>query len=401
MGQLGSYAFSSPVIYNSDQFNSRLDHDFTEANHFYGTYFWSSGALVNPGGASTSGLGQEYQYIFFNDSTSVHDTHIFRPNLLNEFTYGVTWNARDISPINNLTLSDVGMSRFNSSVINQLPSLSFSDQLTCCSSVVSINETQHNASFDMRDMVSWILGKHTLRMGFEARQQEFNFVSPPGRGSLSFSANNVADAMYGAPPKGISDLSIRDFLIGAPLSVSDSSGLLDFGYRAHDWIGFIQDDYKVMRRLTLNLGLRYDYLGDNSEVHGYISNFDPSLLSPAAIATGGAGLKAGFVAPANAVGGFGTPGVSGSTFETGPGKNFAPRGGFAYDVFGDGKLAVRGGYGIYFQRIGGGSTLQASGNPPFALSAANSGFLGTQILANPFPVLPLPNQFPFSRLSLC
>lgn len=394
VGQLGSFAFSSPVVYNSDQFNSRLDHDFTQANHFFGTFFYSSGALVNPGGASTSGLGQEYQYVFFNNSTAINDTHIFKPNLLNEFTYGVTWNARDISPINNLTLSNVGMTRFNSSLINQLPSISFTDQLACCSSVVSINETQHNASFDLRDMVSYIIGKHTLRMGFEARQQEFNFNSPPGRGSLSFSGNNVADSMYGAPPVGVADLSIRDFLIGAPISISDSTGLLNYGYRAHDWIAFVQDDYRVTHRLTVNLGLRYDYLGNNSEVHGYISNFDPSLLSPATVATGGPGLKAGFVAPSGAAGGFGTPGVSPSTFESGPGKNFAPRGGFAYDVFGNSKLAVRGGYGIYFQRIGGGSTLQSSGNPPFALSASNSGFLGTQVLANPFPVLPLPSQFP-------
>jgi hypothetical protein len=393
VGQLGTFAFSSPVIYNSDQFNSRLDHDFSSSNHFNGTFFYSSGALDNPSG-SNNALGQEYQYVFYNNSVAINDTHIFRPNLLNEFAYGITWNARDISAVNNLKLSDVGMTRFNSSVIDQLPNLSFSDQLTCCGGTVSINETQHNVSFDTRDTISYIKGKHTIRMGFEARQQEFNFDSPPGRGTLSFANNNNANLLYGPPPAGVGDLSIRDFLIGAPSSVSDSTGLTNFGYRAHDWIGFFQDDFRVMPRLTLNLGLRYDYLGNNSEVHNLISNFDPSLLSPGAITAGGPGLRAGFIAPEGAPGGAATPGVSPSTLTRGPGTNFAPRGGFAYDVFGTGKLAIRGGFGLYDQRIGGGSTLQVSGNPPYALSASNSGLHAAQQLANPFPVLPLPSQFP-------
>jgi hypothetical protein len=393
VGQLGTFAFSSPVLYNSDQFNSRLDHDFTSNNHFNGTFFYSSGALNNPSG-SNNALGQEYQYIFYNNSVAVNDTHIFRPNLLNEFAYGVTWNARDISAVNNLTLSDVGMTRFNSSVIDQLPNLSFSDQLSCCGGTVSINETQHNASYDTRDMVTYVHGKHNLRMGFEARQQEFNFEAPPGRGALTFVNNNNADRLYGPPPVGIADLSIRDFLIGAPTAVSDSTGLTGFGYRAHDWIAFAQDDYRITHRFTLNLGLRYDYLGNNYEVHDLMSNFDPSLLSAQAIATGGPGLRAGFIAPSGAPGGAATPGVSRSTLTDGPGKNFAPRGGFAYDVWGNGKLAVRGGFGLYHQRIGAGSTLQISGNPPYALSASNSGLTAAQQLANPFPVLPLPDKFP-------
>jgi hypothetical protein len=391
-GQLGFFAFSSPVVYNSDQFNSRLDHDFSQKNHVFGTFFWSSGALDNPSGANNA-LGQEYQYIFSNNSASINDTHIFRSNLLNELTYGVTWNARDISPVNNLTLSDVGMTRFNSSVINQLPDLFFPDQLTCCGGTVTINQTQHNASFDARDMISYTQGKHSVRAGFEARQQQFNSNVPPGRGTLSFSGYN-ADLLYGAPHAGAAGLSIRDFLIGAPIFVSDNSGLTNFGYRAHDYIAFVHDDFRMLRRLTLNLGLRYDYLGNNYEVHNFISNFDPSLLSPDTVLFGGSGLRNGFIAPEGASGGAGTAGVSPSTLVNGPGKNFAPRAGFAFDVLGSGKLAIRGGYGLYHQRIGGGSTLQSRGNPPYALGATNSGNLGTQILSNPFPTLPLPNQFP-------
>ena len=101
-----------------------------------------------------------------------------------------------------------------------------------------------------------------------------------------------------------------------------------------------KDDYRATQRLTANLGLRYDHFGNPTETNNLISNFDPSLLSATTKQFGGNGLKDSLVL-ANVNG-------SASTLGTNNG-NFSPRVGFAYDVLGNAKLAVHGGFGLYFQ----------------------------------------------------
>jgi hypothetical protein len=396
IGQIGTYAFSSPAQYSANQLNTRVDHDmilFGHDNHIYGSVLYSNADFVNPNGGSAGTLGQPYQYLFNNSSFALNDTQLFSPTLINEMTFGFTFNKRDISGLPGaVTSADVGMSRFNSSIFPPLSSFFFTDQNSCCGYAVSADERQHNASFDYRDMVSYVRGKHNFRMGFETRAYQFNFTSPTDRGTLVFT-NAFADALYGPPPPGIADSSFRDFLIGAPIESAISSGLTTFGFRARDYVGFFQDDYHVTRRLTLNLGIRYDYLGNVSEVHNEISNFDPSLVSPEAREFGGAGLRAGFISPAG-LPVYGTPGVTASTIDPHGKTPFAPRASFAYDVLGNGKLAVRGGYGVYFSRSAAGGPLQTISNPPFDIGVVNFGSLGTKILSNPFPTLPLPSAFP-------
>jgi hypothetical protein len=396
-GKLGTFAYSSPVVFNGNQFTSRLDKDWTiggGANRLSGAYFWSRGGLVNPGGASTASLGQPYSFDFGNDTFSLTDTHTFSSNLLNEATFGFTWNKRDINGIGGVEISSLGMSRFNQSILQGTPTLSFAEQLPCCAAASSTDQRQHNASFTVRDLVTYTTGPHSFRFGFEHRKYQFNYSGTTlgQRGTIGFSTG-VANALYGRPAN-VDNLSIRDFLIGAPSATSIGSGLRDFGFRAYDLVGFVQDDYRLTRRLTLNLGLRYDFFGNNTEVHNHIGNFDPSLVPADARLTGGLGLLQGFIAPED-LPNFGTPGVSASTLNGQDKNNFSPRISFAYDVRGDGKLAVRGGYGIYYVRISAGAVLQTISQVPFSLNASvvNSAS-ATGLLKDPFPQLPLPSQFP-------
>ncbi|MBV8812615.1 MAG: TonB-dependent receptor, partial [Acidobacteriaceae bacterium] len=231
-------------------------------------------------------------------------------------------------------------------------------------------------TFDYADTLAYSVGKHTIRFGFEGRQYQINqFNNFASRGFLLY--NTFADILKG---------NILEEFTGTGQTYRD--------FRAHDLSGFVQDDFKVTPRLTLNLGLRYDYLSPSTDKRDRLGNFDPSRLDPTTLAIGGPGLINGFILPAGANFGSikGTPGVSDSTFSIANNLNFAPRVGLAWDPVGDGKTAIRAGYGIYYVRISNQTLLQLlTAAPFFQLSAiVNPGTTNS----NPFPNLPLPSQFP-------
>ncbi len=376
VGTSGSFIYSKPVILNSNQVSSRVDHDFKffgHDNHLTGTGFVHSQLYTDPSGSG----GQPYDYPLGSQHATISDTHVFRDNLINDAVYGYNWDRRDIEALGGVTLDQVGMTRSNSSVTNLLPDISISNFLSTFAYGPNVQHPQHAASFDFRDTLSWNKGRHNLRFGFETRREEFNDGIYLPRGSLGFSGKAFASNSSG----------FQDFLTGTPTSTSLKSSISRLDFRAHDYIGFVQDDYRVKPKLTLNLGLRYDNLGNPWEIKNEITNFDPSLLSSSAKLVGGTGLQDGFV----------TAGQNGASRTTMLNKNwgsYSPRVSFAYDVFGNGKLAVRGGYGIYYQADGYALQFANSGNPPYQLSYATSTAAGSDKLANPFPVEPTPDQFP-------
>ncbi len=135
-------------------------------------------------------------------------------------------------------------------------------------------------------------------------------------------------------------------------SIDPRSGARANAYRHyvyHDWYWFVQDDWKATPRLTLNLGLRWDRYGSPSEVHGIISQFTNFFSCNTLEASCLASLRVGPVA---------------RMWPT-PNKDFAPRIGFAYDVLGNHKMALRAGYGIYYDRIFDNIWSNGAWNPPF------------------------------------
>src|SRR5437879_5599388 len=121
-------------------------------------------------------------------------------------------------------------------------------------------------------------------------------------------------------------------------------------YTTHDYSVFAQDDWKVTTHLTLNLGLRWERFGAPSETHNIIAQF--TNLAGCNIATDRACLGAARVNPVSRMW---------NTYN----KDFGPRVGFAWDVKGDGKMAVRGGYGIFYDRIFDNIWSNGAWNPPF------------------------------------
>lgn len=376
VGQIGTFSFSSPQIFNEDQFSATVDTAVLHNNRLAVSFFWADVENRNPLGGGV-GLGQGQDTPLENWHASARDTHIFGPNLVNEFRAGFTLIRQSVVPVERVSLADIGMTRFNQSSFSGIPGMFFGGGLlSCCGINTNNDQGSANLSYTIADTVSYTRGKHNLRGGIEFRRYHFNiFNNFASRGALVFA-------------------NFNQFLTGTPFQTFVGTGITDRAFRAYDVSWFVQDDFRLHPRLTLNLGIRYDFLTPSIDENDRIGNFDPNLLSAACLQTGGDCLRAGFISPAG-LPGFGTPGVSGSTLFSRDKNNWAPRVSLAWDVFGNGRLAIRSGYGIYYIRTSGQTLLQGITSAPFfQLSNLVGNPVGSQALADPFPTLPLPGDFP-------
>ncbi len=200
--------------------------------------------------------------------------------------------------------------------------------------------TSTSQEFQYGDTLSIIHGKHSIKVGAELRWSQFNlFQIGQPRGSFSFSGQFTADSPSSGDGTGN---GLADMLLGLP-NFSTISTLTYFGNRQQTYGGFVQDDYKLSPKLTLNLGLRYDYTTPIKEAHNQQANFD--FATGQLVAAGTNGASAGLVTSDKA--------------------DFAPRIGLAYNAFKN--TVVRAGYGRFFsyQEIRTGDPLQLAYNLPF------------------------------------
>ena len=377
-GQYGNLSVSVPLKFSEDQYNLNGDHNFGDKVHLSLRYFHANAVTVNPlGGEGANNLGSGETDPIINHNASVNLTWSASPRIVNELRLGFNRIYTAIIAPDPATVSQLGMTRYNSSIFPGIPLFTTNDLVPAFGGITTNDDQAAYANtFDYADTLAYSVGKHTIRFGFEGRQYQINqFNNFASRGFLLY--NTFADILKG---------NILEEFTGTGQTYRD--------FRAHDLSGFVQDDFKVTPRLTLNLGLRYDYLSPSTDKRDRLGNFDPSRLDPTTLAIGGPGLINGFILPAGANFGSikGTPGVSDSTFSIANNLNFAPRVGLAWDPVGDGKTAIRAGYGIYYVRISNQTLLQLlTAAPFFQLSAiVNPGTTNS----NPFPNLPLPSQFP-------
>jgi hypothetical protein len=185
------------------------------------------------------------------------------------------------------------------------------------------------------DTVSWIKGRHALRFGFEWRHSQFSRYNNLNT-SPAYTFSNFQTAFAAGDPN--TGDSFASFLLGLPQQESAS-----FSLHAPRWIqnyyaGFVQDDFKFRKDLTLNLGLRYDVDTPRHEANGIQSVFDPTAPNPGAGGTLGALV-------------YGPNATGAKTYY----KDIGPRIGFAYapaSLFGRFRnTVVRGGYGIYYAAL--------------------------------------------------
>lgn len=184
----------------------------------------------------------------------------------------------------------------------------------------------YNGSTIIVDDLTIIRGSHSLKVGFELRKYYYNVQGRSGSGTFAF--NPIQTEQPGFPDS--TGYAFASFLLGAVQSTSRGIVAANFGYRVAQPAFYFQDDWKVTKKLTLNLGLRWEIIGPLNEVAGRQSNLDPAALNPAA------GNRPGALAFAD------TLGIH--TFQNWYWKQLDPRFGFAYAV--NQKIVVRGGYAL-------------------------------------------------------
>jgi hypothetical protein len=280
------------------------------------------------------------------------------------------------------------------------------------------------------DQVSWSHGKHTIRAGgeFEADQWNLSFKSLlrgfliidtfddflVGRPGLT--GCNVAGGCSAGNPGNTTGGPVGTYLECLFCVRSGPNGIIH-QYREKDFAGFVQDDWKVNSQLTLNLGVRWEYdemLGDHD---GNLTNIWPSLMqgvTPPTTPMQTPNALLGYVVPNNFAAHYGAPPAGVTTVNTSaptqngtPWNNFGPRFGFAWQPIKNGKLVVRGGIGLFYDRVGSSKFVHAvEQGDPYAVTLDEAGPFAAApySLANPFPSTPLgftPRYFNPAYASTC
>ena len=239
-----------------------------------------------------------------------------------------------------------------------------------------------NPTYTFRDSLSVIVGKHSLTMGAYGaigQKNEMDGFEPSNNGFIT--TDNTSDVSTGN--------SFADLLMGQVSQFQQENQQLKYFNRYKIFEPYFQDDWRVTNRLTLNLGVRLSLFGTYREKYNHAYSFEPTKYVPGNTTLNPDGTVSGD--PFNGIiqcGGQGIP----SGCMTGHLFNPAPRIGFAWDPKGNGKMAIRGGYGIFYEHTNGneGNTESLEGTPPLVLSPVQNNISGyANVGANVGAQLPL------------
>lgn len=375
-GATGSFrcVFSRIIPIEDNQHTITYDRTWRNGgDRISGRWFWDNGSALRPYGTAST-LAFPSASVQNNRFLSITHTHQFGANKVNELRGGFSRFISSFIPEDLVTLGDIGASRPNEGEVPGVYQVAVTGLFSFGTGVNDERGTISN-NYNLSDTFSWSIGKHTLRFGGEGTQYQLNrFNRFALRGALTFGATTGAGNAFSA---------FQNFLQGRITGLQSAAGDPARNFIATDYALFVQDDYRFSQRLTFNLGLRWEAMsyGRDKLYRGGI--YDPSLLAQG---------RNPFLFPekVNLGGVTGTPGVSDCALNRCLEKdNFAPRLGFAWDINGDQKTVLRGGYGIYYQRLSNQNILQGSLAPPFFVQLIDSRAVPTAFqLANPLGTQP-------------
>jgi Carboxypeptidase regulatory-like domain/TonB dependent receptor/TonB-dependent Receptor Plug Domain len=384
---VGSYSVSNPCTFYEEQFMTNADWIQSDKSQWQVRFFFANSSQQNTlpvaslGGATAPGFPYVTKEHFRNFSLTYN--HTFSSNLLNQIEIGYHRQGSSDIQQEAFTYPQIGVTIGGQ--FDENPAISVAGLPTLGGNGQTVVLAQN--TYVLQDTVAWQKGHHALRFGGGVTRPQDNMVNFQFLGGLIF-------------------LTVPDFLLGQAgepygLPFGNVFGSIDLPmdssreWRVWDANAYFQDDYKVNSRLTLNLGLRYERLGDVSDALGRTANFNQYTADPNPPPGGsfqGILVNSNYKGPALPTGvlkGNNKLGIAGIGQNT-----WNPRIGFAWKVPGGDKVVLRGGYGVAHVHLGGQSFLQTVSNQPWGLIREQLGTDPAVTFANPFAFPGQPSIFP-------
>jgi hypothetical protein len=389
---VGQSTFALPATYKENQLSVNLDHTVRAKNTLGARFFYSRAPTrqpFSPNAANVPGWGTDS--LDRNTMFVLSDTHIFSGSLVNVARMGYV-RFDGISSVQKPILANavgMGIPTGAAGADSPIPGVTV-DGLFTIGDAGTPGQWQVTNAFIWQDMLSWTHDRHNMRFGVEYKYNQVALDAPFSKDGL-LDIRTFADFLVGqsaaqnASPIGSSN--VTQTVGGSGISRKDT--------RYRDFAAFVQDDYKLAPRFTMNVGLRYEIFGSPIEVNGRLPNFDPG------VAIGNvpeSGSFSGFIVPANFQGSVPagvTKLTSRSLWPTRLG-DISPRIGFAWQVTSKPVIVLRGGYGVYYDRHSNGYVESTQGQAPFSSQQIQSDAANADAtLSSPFaPLLPAASSYP-------
>jgi len=383
-GLTKNFTNSPRLLDNRNSFDTRIDYDISQADQIFFRYSYGNEPEFFPSaysGASTGDPlladGGDFNQTALSQQGAAAETHVFSPNLVNVARIGYSSLHTIRQPPELADLSNVpgqfgiiGVPQISvdGSGNGGLPDFTFTDSgtgLTQLGTSTFIPSNEKSDTLQITDDLTKIWRKHSFQTGLEFQNVLFSTLQPPrGRSEYDFNGDYTNIPGQSNTGTGIAEMLILPMPTTVPNGISDLGGASQARFSninvVHDikqyYGAYIQDDWKITRKLTINVGLRWDFFGLVGERDGHQANFLPygsPTGGPVYILQPGfsSSLSAAFINQlANAGNGNSIQLLQTNAYGAGLGNsqhdNFAPRLGFAYQA--TSKLVVRSAFGVFF-----------------------------------------------------
>ncbi len=367
-----NFTVNLPRLEGIDRYSGRGDYQLTSRDRLTARYYHANnGPFVAPA-AGTDKWGNWGGFGIATRNLASSYMRVISPAMLNEFRFGYNREVNFRTPQN----FEYDPSKVIPGLIAPVAGLGGLPTITIVGFAGFRDQPGSGDvknSYELGNAFTWRRDRHTFKIGAEfQRASAFNFQNPaPVRGTFNF------DGRY-------TGHSFADFLLGTIAGTGRVSKNVEAEPLNNRYAGYIQDDWTVAPRLTLNLGLRYEYAAPIRNGRGDMSNFAPELNRMIVI-DGTPDPRLQSVLPIL----LGKDvGINAGNYIVRDRNNFAPRFGFAWRPFGTAKFVTRGSYGIYHNVISAYSQFFMAVNPPFRVIEnfePAPGAVPNLTFANPFP----------------